>query len=97
MEISRNNSNVSGQGQLTGAQAKNGEQAFHDMAKSKTDIEDIKQSRSERTKLSRTGRKGKIKTSLSILGDDEDEAEGPVYKTVMVDGMLFTLRLLAIA
>ena len=88
-------------GQVSGTQNKNGEEAFHDMAKSdgynKAALEEAV---SERTRLTRTKRGDKTKkksTSLFVLSDDENLQEEPVYRTIMVDGILFTLRLLAVA
>ena len=87
--------------QVGGTQNKSGEEAFHNMAKSDGyDKGALEQAVTERTRLSRTKRADKAKkksTSLFVLSDDEDLHEEPVYRTVMVDGILFTLRLLAVA
>lgn len=87
--------------QVTGAQGKSGEEAFHDMAKSDGyDKEALAAATSERTRLTRTKKgdstKKKHLTLFLVKGDNESEEE-PIYRTVMVDGMLFTLRLLAVA
>ena len=87
--------------QVSGAQSKSGEEAFHNMAKSEGyDKGAMEAAVSERTRLSRTKRADRTKkksTSLFVLSDDEDLQEEPVYRTIMVDGILFTLRLLAVA
>ena len=87
--------------QVGGAQSKSGEEAFHDMAKSEGyDKGAMEAAVSERTRLTRTKRADKTKknnTSLFVLSDDEDLDGEPVYRTIMVDGILFTLRLLAVA
>ncbi len=86
--------------QVSGAQNKSGEEAFHNMAKSDGyDKGTLESAVSERTRLTRTRRADRTKkkdSSLFVLADDEDLQEEPVYRTVMVDGVLFTLRLLAI-
>ena len=87
--------------QVGGTQSKSGEEAFHDMAKSDGYNKGaLDKAVSERTRLTRTKRADKTKknTSLFVISDnDENLQEEPVYRTVMVDGMLFTLRLLAVA
>ncbi len=87
--------------QVGGAQNKSGEEAFHNMAKSDGyDKGALEEAVAERTRLSRTKRLDKAKkksASLFVISDDEDLYEEPVYRTVMVDGILFTLRLLAVA
>ena len=87
--------------QVTGAQSKSGEEAFHDMAKSKGGSrEELAAATSERTKLTRTkkvDRSRKKETSLFLVTDDDELLEEAIYRTVMVDGFLFTLRLLAVA
>ncbi len=87
--------------QLPSTKPKDGEQAFHDLAKSKGNTkEEIDQATSERTRLTRTKRAGKTKknnTSLFVLSNEEDLQEEATYRTVMVDGILFTLRFLAVA
>ncbi len=87
--------------QVGGTQNKSGEEAFHNMAKSEGyDKGAMESAVSERTRLTRAKRADKTKkknTSLFVLSDDEDLQEEPVYRTVMVDGILFTLRLLAVA
>ena len=87
--------------QVGGTQSKSGEEAFHNMAKSEGyDKSAMEEAVSERTRLTRSKRADKTKkknTSLFVLSDDEDLQEEPVYRTVMVDGILFTLRLLAVA
>lgn len=86
---------------LTGAQSKSGEEAFHDMAKSDGyDKEALAAATSERTRLTRAKRADRTKREHSLLHlvtDDDEFEEEPIYRTVMVDGLLFTLRLLAVA
>ena len=87
--------------QVGGAQGQSGEQAFHDLAKSDGyDNAALQEAISDRTRLTRTKKTGKAKknTSLFVISNEDDELlEEPVYRTVMVDGILFTLRLLAVA
>ena len=87
--------------QVGGTQNKSGEEAFHNMAKSDGyDKNAMEAAVSERTRLTRAKRADKTKkknTSLFVLSDNEDLDEEPVYRTIMVDGILFTLRLLAVA
>lgn len=91
--------------QLTSAKGKDGESAFHDMAKSKgNSAGDLEQATSERTRLTRTRRADKNGNNKSISslfkvlngGDTEEEA---VYYTVLdpTTGQIMTLRLLAVA
>lgn len=89
---------------LSGAQQQDGEQAFHDLAKSKGNSkEELALATSERTRLTRTRRIERNKTkSISSLfkilneGDLEEEA---IYYTVLdpTTGQILTLRLLAVA
>ena len=88
--------------QVGGTQSKSGEEAFHNMAKSEGyDSAELQEAISQRTRLTRTKKADKSKkknTSLFVVSDDGDDIfEEPVYRTVMVDGILFTLRLLAVA
>jgi len=87
--------------QIAGAQSKSGEEAFHDMAKSDGyDKESLAAATSERTRLTRTKQGDKTKrkhSSLFLVKGDGESEEEPIFRTVMVDGMLFTLRLLAVA
>ena len=96
-----------GQGQppakISSAQQQDGEQAFHDLAKSKGNSrEDIAAATSERTRITRNRRTDKTKKQYSSLflvskeGDLEEEAE---YYTVLdpTTGQIMTLRLLAVA
>lgn len=86
--------------QITSTQSKSGEEAFHDMAKSKgTTKEELDLATSEKTRLTRTRKSERSKkhSSLFLVTDKDELSEEPVYRTVMVDGILFTLRLLAIA
>ena len=87
--------------QVGSTQNKSGEEAFHDMAKSDGYNKGaLEEAVSERTRLTRTKRanKTKKKTSLIVISNnDEDLKEEPVYRTVIVDGILYTLRLLAVA
>ena len=97
---------ASGQGnlpsQVGSTQNKSGEEAFHDMAKSDGYNKGaLEEAVNERTRLTRTKRADKTKkqnASLFVISDNEEDLhEEPVYRTVMVDGILFTLRLLAVA
>ena len=88
--------------QVSGAQGKSGEEAFHDLAKSDGYNKGaLEEAISERTRLTRNKRIDKSKkksSSLFLVSEDEsDLLEEPIYRTVMVDGILFTLRLLAVA
>ncbi len=91
--------------QLTSAKGKDGESAFHDMAKSKgNSAGDLEQATSERTRLTRTrradrGKKSKSISSLFKILDEGDTEEEPVYYTVLdpTTGQIMTLRLLAVA
>ena len=90
------------QSQVGGTQSKGGEEAFHDMAKSEGyDNAQLEEAISQRTRLTRTKKTDRTKkknTSLFVISEDGDDIfEEPVYRTVMVDGILFTLRLLAVA
>ena len=87
--------------QVGSTQNKSGEEAFHDMAKSdgydKSAMEAAVSERTRLTRSKRADRTEKKNTSLFVLSDDENLQEEPVYRTIMVDGILFTLRLLAVA
>lgn len=87
--------------QVTGTKGQSGEEAFHDLAKSEGyDKKELEKAVSERTRLTRTRKADKTNkkhSSLFLVDDDGDLEEEPVYRTVMVDGVLFTLRLLAVA
>ena len=87
--------------QVGGTQNKSGEEAFHDMAKSDGYNKGAMEAAvSERTRLTRTKRADKTKknTSFFVISDNDDDLhEEPIYRTVMVDGILFTLGLLAVA
>lgn len=99
---------IPGQGQppskLSGTQQKDGEQAFHDLAKSKGNSkEELALATSERTRLTRSRKveKGRAKSISSLFkvlneGDLEEEV---VYYTVLdpTTGQILTLRLLAVA
>ena len=89
---------------ITGAQQQDGEQAFHDMAKSKGNTkEELAFATTERTRLTRIRRvdRSKKKSISSIfLADDDGSDEGEaVYYTVIdpTTGQIITLRLLAVA
>ncbi len=96
---------IHGQGhqpaQISGAQGKSGEEAFNDFTKSDGYNKGaLEEAVSERTRLSRTkgaDRTKRKQTSLFLVSDNGELEEEPVYRTVMVDGVLFTLRLLAVA
>ena len=87
--------------QVGSTQNKSGEEAFHDMAKSdgydKSAMEAAVSERTRLTRSKRADRTEKKNTSLFVLSDDENLQKEPVYRTIMVDGILFTLRLLAVA
>ncbi len=91
--------------QLTSAKGKDGEQAFHDMAKSKGNSkEELALATHERTRLTRSRRIGKKERSKSISSlfkvlDDGDTEEEAMYYTVLdpTTGQIMTLRLLAVA
>lgn len=87
--------------QVQSTQGKSGEEAFHDMTKSKGyDKDELEGAVSQKTQLTRTkksDRSHKKHLSLLALSDENDLEEEAVYRTVMVDGVLFTLRLLAVA
>ena len=85
--------------QIAGTQSRDGEEAFHDLAKSEEDAQSYKTSIQEGTRLTRgkRGERSKKSSSLFKVTGNEDEEQEPVYRTVMVDGMPFTLRLLAVA
>ena len=87
--------------QVTSTKGKSGEEAFHDLAKSEGyDKGALEQVVSERTRLTRTRKSDgtrKKHSSLFLVDDNGGLEEEPVYRTVMVDGVLFTLRLLAVA
>ena len=86
--------------QVSGAQGQSGEEAFHNLAKSDGyDKEALEKAVSERTRLTRAKKADtKKNSSLFVISDNESEtSEEPIYRTVMVDGRLFTLRLLAVA
>ena len=88
--------------QIAGAQSKSGEEAFNQFTESKGyDKGALEEAVSERTRLSRTKRgeraKKKHSSSLFLVSDEGELEEEVVYRTVMVDGVLFTLRLLAVA
>ena len=89
--------------QIAGAQSQTGEEAFQrDLSKSEGyDKGALEQAVTERTRLTRTKRVEKArknKRSLFLVSDDGELVDGePVYRTVMVDGVMFTLRLLAVA
>ena len=98
---------TSGQSQLpsqvTSTQSRDGEEAFHDLAKSKGNTkEDIAAATAERTRLTRVKRANKsTKKSFSslFLVEDEDLEEVPIYYTVMdpTTGQIIYLKLLAVA
>ena len=89
--------------QISSAKQNDGEQAFHDMTKSKgNSAEDVAQATTERTRLTRTRRSDRTKkksTFLYLVDDDGDSEEIPVYYTVLdpTTGQIITLRLLAVA
>ena len=90
----------SNQPQVTPSQSKDGEEAFNDMTKTQGyNKEALEKAVAEKTRLTRNKRaerKSKAQASIFLV-DDQDVEEQAVYRTVMVDGILFTLRLLAVA
>ena len=88
-------------GQITSTQSKSGEEAFHDLTKSEGYNKGaLEQAINERTRITRNKRADKSKkhSSLFLITNDEDEIlEEAIYRTVLVDGQMFTLRLLAVA
>lgn len=88
--------------QVANTQGRDGEEAFHNMAKSEGyDNSALQEAINQRTRLTRTKKadhSNKKNTSLFVISDNEEDlSEEPVYRTIMVDGILFTLRLLAVA
>ncbi|MBI2995299.1 MAG: hypothetical protein HYY52_01130 [Candidatus Melainabacteria bacterium] len=87
--------------QVSGTQNQDGEQAFNNMTKSEGYNKGaLEQAVTERTRLTRNKRVDRTKkkhSSLFLVSDDDELFEEAVYRTVMVDGILFTLRLLAVA
>ena len=84
--------------QVTGSQAKSGEEAFKEGMQSEGYNKGaLEKAVSERTRLTRTRRADKKHSSLFLVDDKGNSEEEPVFRTVMVDGILFTLRLLAVA
>lgn len=86
--------------QVQSALGKDAEQAFGELTKSKSyNSEELQKATTERTRLTRTKKSDRTKKNLSLflVSDDGELEEEPVYRTVMVDGIMFTLRLLAIA
>ncbi len=98
---------IGGQGnlpsQINTPQNTGGEEAFNEQfGKSEGyDKGSLEKAVNERTRLSRTkkiGKSTKSHSSLFVVSDTDGEIhEEAVYRTIMVDGILFTLRLLAIA
>ncbi len=89
-------------GSVGGAQNKSGEEAFHSSMGGSDgyDKESLNKAVSDRTRLTRTGRTGRSNSkngSLFVMSDEGELHKEPVYRTVMVDGNPFTLRLLAVA
>ena len=89
--------------QVTGAQSQSGDEAFQ-RGLTKSDgftKEELQQAVSERTRLTRTRKAGVTRrknSSLFAVEEDDDILGGePVYRTVMVDGIMHTLRLIAVA
>lgn len=92
-----------GNPQVSGTQGQSGDEAFQSFANKSEGYteEELKQATNERTKLTRAkgaDRTKKSKTSLLLVSNNEELLpDEPVYRTVMVDGQLFTLRLVAVA
>ena len=89
--------------QVSGTQGQSGDEAFQSFA-NKSDgytEKELEEATRGRTRLTRTrgaNQTKKSKTSLLLVADNEEfESDEPVYRTVMVDGQLFTLRLIAVA
>ena len=100
-----NSGNQSQPQQVNSSSGKDPEGAFGQLAKSQQTADEYKDEVDkqvrERTRLTRTKKADKSKSNnLALLMVNEDgkstEAE-PVYRTIMVDGVMFTLRLLAVA
>jgi len=88
--------------QVSGAQSQSGEEAFQrDFSKSDGySKESLDKAVSERTRISRTqgGQKTRrARAALPVIHGEETLTDEPVYRTVMVDGIMHTLRLIAIA
>jgi hypothetical protein len=97
-----NSGNTQGQAGISSAGSQSGEQAFQDLTRSSSyDKNELDKAVSDRTRLTRTKRVDKSKkakqNSLFQISDEGEPEEEPVYRTIMVDGILFTLRLLAVA
>lgn len=90
------------QNQVSNMPSKDGGEAFNRAFKSNGyTAEQAEKARADRTKLTRTKNIGKSQKadmeSLIPVDPDEENADKEEFKTVMVDGLMFTLRLLAIA
>ena len=88
--------------QIVQTQSKSGEEAFNQFTESEGYNKGaLEQAVSERTRLTRARRadraKKKHSSSLFLVSDEGELEEEAIYRTVMVDGILFTLRLLAVA
>ena len=97
---------IHGQGnlpqQVTGAQGKSGEEAFNEFTKSEgynsSELQEAVRKKTQLARTRKTDKAGKKHSSLFLVTENDGELfEEPVYRTVMVDGILFTLRLLAVA
>lgn len=89
--------------QVNSPPPKDGEQAFHDLARSKGGTkEELAAATNERTRLTRTrkaDRSEKKPSFLFAIGKDGEAEEIPIYYTVLdpTTGQIMTLRLLAVA
>ena len=88
---------------ITSTKQNDGEQAFHDLAKSKGNTaEELAQATTERTRLTRAKRSERTKKRsgfLYLLDNEGAPEEIPIYYTVLdpTTGQIITLRLLAVA
>lgn len=100
-----NSGNQSQSQQVGGSSSKDPEQAFGQMAKSQQGADEYKDEVDkqvrERTRLTRGKRSDKSKSNnlalLMVSEDGKSAEQEKVYRTIMVDGVMFTLRLLAVA
>lgn len=89
---------------ISSTQSQDGEQAFHDLAKTKGNTkEDVDFATTERTRLTRIRKIDKSRkksiSSLFVVDNDDSFGDEGVYYTVIdpTTGQIITLRLLAVA
>lgn len=100
-----NSGNQSQSQQVGNTAGKDPEQAFSQLTKSGQQADEYKDEVDkqvrERTRLTRSKKSDKSKSNnlalLMVSEDGKSAEEEPVYRTIMVDGVMFTLRLLAVA